>query len=103
MTAPSQRTKGLLMLAAALLAALAWGFWPRAAPVETAQATRGPLAVTVEEEARTGVKERYVLHAPVAGQLRRIELKVGDPAPAEGVLARLGPAPPTALHPPRPA
>lgn len=99
MTAPSQRTKGLLMLAAALLAALAWGFWPRAAPVETAQATRGPLAVTVEEEARTRVKERYVLHAPVAGQLRRIELKVGDPAPAEGVLARLDPALPAVLDP----
>lgn len=99
MTAPSQRTKGLLMLAAALLAALAWGFWPRAAPVETAQATRGPLAATVEEEARTRVKERYVLHAPVAGQLRRIELKVGDPAPAEGVLARLDPALPAVLDP----
>ena len=33
---PSKRLKGLILAAALVLAALAWGFWPRAEPVETA-------------------------------------------------------------------
>ncbi len=59
-------------------AAVAWGFWPRAEPVETATVARRPLAITVEEEGRTRVRDRYVLYAPVAGYLRRIDLEVGD-------------------------
>jgi len=36
---------------------------------------RGPLVVTVDEEGMTRVKNRYVITAPVAGQLRRIDWK----------------------------
>ena len=96
---PSQRLKGLIIAAALVVAALAWGFWPRAVPVETAAVDRRPLAVTVEEEARTRVKERYVIHAPVAGLLRRVELDVGDPAPKDAVLASLDPTLPAVLDP----
>jgi HlyD family secretion protein len=39
--------------------------------------TRGDLSVTVNEEGMTRVKNRYVIAAPVAGQLRRIEWKPG--------------------------
>src|SRR3954470_21500557 len=53
------------------------GLWPRAAPVESAAVTRGPLVVTVDEEGMTRVKNRYVIAAPVAGQLRRIDWKPG--------------------------
>ena len=81
---PSKRLRGLIILAALLIAAVAWGFWPRAEPVETAAVARRPLAITVEEEGRTRVRDRYVLHAPVAGNLRRIELDVGDAAPLGG-------------------
>jgi HlyD family secretion protein len=73
-----RRNFGLMALAAALLATLAWGFWPRPVLVEVATAERGPLQVTVEEEGRTRVKDRYVISAPVAGYLRRIELDAGD-------------------------
>jgi len=38
---------------------------------------RGPLVVTVDEEGMTRVKNRYVITAPVAGQLRRIDWKAG--------------------------
>jgi HlyD family secretion protein len=94
---PSKRLKGLLILAALVIAAVAWGFWPRAQPVETAEVARRPLAITVEEEGRTRVRDRYVLHAPVAGYLRRIELDVGDAAPLGATLATLDPLRPTAL------
>jgi len=70
----TQRTRGILATAAVVLALIAWGFWPRAELAETATVARGPLRVTVEEEGRTRVRDRYVLYAPVAGYLRRIEL-----------------------------
>ncbi|MDP3069710.1 MAG: HlyD family efflux transporter periplasmic adaptor subunit [Opitutaceae bacterium] len=60
-----------------LVAAIVIGLWPRAIPVEAATAARGPLVVTVDEEGMTRVKHRYVVTAPVAGQLRRIDWKAG--------------------------
>jgi len=68
----------LPLLGVALLAALiVVGLWPRPIPVEVATATRGPLVVTVDEEGMTRVKNRYVVAAPVSGQLRRIDWKAG--------------------------
>ncbi len=81
----------LTLIALALAAALAWGFMPKAVPVETEAAAKGRLAVTVEEEGKTRVRERYVVSAPVAGYARRIKLKVGDPVIVGQVLAVLEP------------
>jgi HlyD family secretion protein len=56
----------------------------RPAPVEVdvASVVRGRLAVTLDEEGETRVRDRYVVSAPVAGRLRRIELEPGDPVQA---------------------
>lgn len=62
---------------ALLVAAIAIGLWPRPIPVEAGRVTRGPLVVTVDEEGMTRVKHRYVITAPVAGQLQRIDWKAG--------------------------
>ena len=62
---------------ALLVLLIAIGLWPRAVPVEIGAVTRGPLVVTVDEEGMTRVKNRYVVSAPVAGQLRRIDWKAG--------------------------
>lgn len=56
---------------------IAVGLWPAAVPVELGSVARGPLVVTVDEEGMTRVKNRYVVTAPVAGQLRRIDWKPG--------------------------
>jgi HlyD family secretion protein len=64
---------GLLLLVALIVV----GLWPRPTPVEAGSVTRGPLVVTVDEEGMTRVKNRYVVSAPVAGQLRRIDWKAG--------------------------
>jgi HlyD family secretion protein len=53
------------------------GLWPKPVPVEIAPVERGHLVVTVDEEGMTRVKNRYVISAPVAGQLRRIDWKPG--------------------------
>jgi HlyD family secretion protein len=74
------------------------GLWPQPVPVETALVATGPLRATVNEEGKTRIKHRYVLSAPVAGQLRRIELKAGAEVKAgETVVAILDPLPPAML------
>ena len=61
-----------------LVALIVAGLWPQPAPVETIRATIGALRVTVNEEGKTRIKNRYLVSAPVTGMLRRIPLKVGD-------------------------
>ena len=61
-----------------LVGLLALGFWPKPLAVETASAAVGPLRATVNEEGKTRIRERFVVSAPVAGQLRRITLDPGD-------------------------
>src|SRR5512133_128276 len=77
----AQRRRSLLIIAVSAVVAitLIWGFLPKPVAVEVLPVKRGPLRVTVEEEGRTRVKDRFVVSAPVAGFLRRIHLKVGDP------------------------
>jgi len=93
------RTIGLIALAIALLVALAWGFRPRPVLVEVAAVERGPLRIMVEEEGQTRVKDRYVISAPVAGYLQRIELDVGDNVSQGQTLALLEPLRPEVLDP----
>lgn len=78
--------------ALALTALLAWAFAPRPLPVETASALRGPFETTIEEDARTRVVDRYVVHAPLAGRLQRLVLREGDTVEAGAVVATLLPA-----------
>jgi len=70
-----------------------WLLRPAPLPVETAPVTRGLLQVTVDEEGETRVRDRYVVAAPVAGRVARIELREGDPVAAGQVVARLFAAP----------
>jgi HlyD family secretion protein len=60
-----------------LLALIVAGLWPKPLPVETVAVARGALQVTVDDEGRTQVRNRYVVSSPAGGQLRRIELKAG--------------------------
>jgi len=93
------RNIAMSALALVVLAALVFGFMPRPVPVDTATVRRGPLQVTVEEEGRTRVIDRYVLSAPVAGLARRIELDVGDQVNKGDVLLELEPMPAEVLDP----
>jgi HlyD family secretion protein len=79
-----QRKRRWLPFAAAglLVVLLVAGLWPRPQPVEIAPVTRGALRVMVEDEGMTRVVNRYVVAAPVAGQLRRVEWKAGAPVEA---------------------
>lgn len=61
-----------------LVGLLIYGFTPPAVDVDLAAADRGPLTVTVEEDGRTRVRERYIVAAPLAGRLLRTPLRSGD-------------------------
>jgi HlyD family secretion protein len=84
--------------AVVLVALIVAGLWPRPLPVETAHAVVGALRATVNEEGKTRIKQRYLVSAPVAGQLRRIPFKAGaDVQAGETVLAVIDPLSPTLL------
>ena len=86
------------LLLAALVAALAFAFRPQPVLVDLAEIKRGRLAVTVDEEGETRVRDVFVLGAPVAGRARRIEAEAGDLV-KEGltVLAQIEPIDPAFL------
>jgi HlyD family secretion protein len=77
-----------------VVGALAWRAM-REQPVEvdTGVVRRGPLQVTVDAEGKTRVRDRYVLAAPVAGRLKRIDLPEGTHVRADEVIARIAPVP----------
>jgi HlyD family secretion protein len=79
--------------------AILYGFLPRTQEVDLVRLTRGPLQVTIEEEGRTRLKERFVISAPTAGYMRRIEAKVGDPVKKGETVAVLEPLRSQALDP----
>src|SRR5512141_1406202 len=79
----------LLMLSA--LTALVWAFLPRPVSVEAAKVSRGPLRVTVEEEGKARLRDRFVVSAPVTGYARRVDLEVGDPVKRGQVVAEIEP------------
>lgn len=79
----------LLVVAGIVLAAL----WPESVSVSVVRVERGHMLVSLDEEGETRVRERFVLSAPVAGRLQRIELEPGDAVTAgKTIVARLEPA-----------
>ena len=98
---PSARTFALVSFSLLVVAALIFGFMPRPILVDTAEVSRGALVVTVEEEGRTRVIDRYVMSAPVAGFARRIQLDVGDQVSKGDVLLELEPLRSDVLDPRR--
>lgn len=57
---------------------IVWALREPAVEVEVATASRGPMVVTLDQEGRTHIEDRYVVSAPVTGFARRIELEPGD-------------------------
>jgi HlyD family secretion protein len=83
---------------ALLLLLLAWAFSPRPEPADIAVVKRAPLRVTLDEEGETRVRDRFVVSAPLAGRVLRIELEPGDRVEADRtVLAIFQPQTPTLL------
>lgn len=73
------------------LAAAWWSFAPRPLAVDVAQVTEGLFEQSIEEDGQLRLTSRYVIASPVAGQLQRPKLQVGDSVQAHQAVAWLAP------------
>lgn len=89
--------KVLVSTGLALLAglALSYAFWPRPTVVDTAQVSRGPMQVTINEDGELRAHDRYAITAPITGRLLRVTLREGDRVAARQIVATLVPVPMT--------
>jgi HlyD family secretion protein len=92
-------TKRVVLIAGALgvVVMIVRALLPAAVPVDTAIAARGPLDVEVREDGQTRVRDRYVIAAPIAGDLERITIDPGAHVDAGAVVARIAPPWPVLL------
>lgn len=90
----------VLLIVIGVVAALLT-MWLRPDPlrVDVTKASRGPMRVTVDGEGKTRVRDRYVVAAPVAGRLRRINLRRGDKVIEHQLIAEIEPLPLAPLDP----
>jgi len=92
MRKPTRRQLWMIVGALLLVLLIATQLRESPMPVETGLVTRGPMRVTIDEEGRARVRDRYVVSAPVSGRLDRILLRAGDQVERGMVVARLLPA-----------
>ena len=81
----------IILIAVLITGLLMWGFWPQPVMVEATTVKRAPLTITVEEEGRTRVIDRYIISAPVNGVTCRVQLNVGDPVEQGQILLDIAP------------
>lgn len=91
---------GWIGMGVIVLVLLGFMLRPSSVLVDGAAVIRGPLRVTVDEEGKTRIRERYIVATPLAGRLLRITLKAGDVVEAgTTVLATIEAADPALLDP----
>jgi HlyD family secretion protein len=81
------------VLAAATMVAVALVLAPDPVAVEVSKITAGPVRVTVDEDGETRARDRFIVSAPIAGRVARIELREGDAIARDQVVAELWPLP----------
>lgn len=83
----------IFVILAVVLVLLVRAFMPTPMLVDTGTAEVGPMRVTISEEGRTRVKQRYLITAPASGRLARPQWNEGDQVDKGDVLARITPSP----------
>lgn len=68
----------LVLFFVAVIAAIGYGLMPVPLEVDMAEAQIGSIQVTVDQDGKTRIQERYIVSTPLAGRLLRIELDPGD-------------------------
>ena len=91
MRIPLPEHPAIVVVAALVIGLLVWGAWPQPVMIEAVAVQRAPLTMTVEEEGRSRVIDRYVISAPVDGVACRVQLNVGDPVQQGEVLLGITP------------
>jgi HlyD family secretion protein len=65
-----------------IVLAAAWFAWPKPVAVDIASVSKGPMEVSIDEEAKTRVRHVYTVSAPVAGKVLRISHPLGEQGPS---------------------
>ncbi|NKI34085.1 HlyD family efflux transporter periplasmic adaptor subunit [Wenzhouxiangella sp. XN79A] len=97
MKTPERKTLLAAAVVIAVVLLLTLSFRPQPVPVDIVRAEAATVIDSVRERARTRVKDRFVVSAPVAGFALRIDWDVGDRVEAGQELLRLQPAPSSVL------
>ena len=92
-----RNTIALGLVLAALAGLVVWALRPQPISVEIVEVTKGVFEQTVSDDGQTRVRDRYVIAAPLAGQVERIQLEVGDPVKQGQMVAELTPTAPAFL------
>lgn len=89
------RFRTLFWAATALAVAviLVIAFRPRPVLVDLAEVDRGDVTAVVRDEARTRIRDFYVVSSPVAGRLLRVGDRVGERVEAGQAIATIQPGP----------
>jgi HlyD family secretion protein len=85
------------LIAVVIVVIFAFILRPEPVWVDLSTAQRGPLEVTVVEEGKTRVKDRYLVSSPVTGFVHRLELDVGDTVIPGELLTLIDPMPASIL------
>jgi HlyD family secretion protein len=72
----------VLLVVAAIVTGLGYAFLPEPVEVDLVEVERGLLRVTVDEDGKTRIREKYVVSAPLNGRILRISMDPGDPVEA---------------------
>lgn len=90
----SRRVRILWIAATAVtVVAIVWAMLPRPVEADLVAVGRGDVRSTLLDEGRTRMHDVYVVSAPVAGRVLRVEVEPGDEIPAGGLLARMAQQP----------
>jgi HlyD family secretion protein len=92
-----RNTIALGVVLAGLAGLVVWALRPQPISVEIVEVTKGVFEQTVSDDGQTRVRDRYVIAAPLAGQVERIQLEVGDPVKQGQMVAELTPTAPAFL------
>jgi len=88
---------GLGALGVAAVGGIVYAWLPKPVSVDVGAVRLGPLDVEVDEDGQTRVRDRFVVSAPITGNLRRIEIQPGAVVTAGDVIARIDPPAPALL------
>ncbi len=67
-----------LLVAAAIGVAFYYAYQPQPIQADFDTVARGPMLVTLDEEGETRIHDRFIVSAPLAGRVLRIDLEPGD-------------------------
>jgi HlyD family secretion protein len=96
---PKQKPKGKpgrwlkrglgLLFVVGIIAATVMALMPKPVAVDIAVLARGPMRVTIDEDGKTRVTDRYLVSAPLAGTIGRMTLHPGDAVEQGGLIATI--------------